>query len=123
MHQKTSNVGTLGLRAWMHHVGTENVKNMAQEAKTSYRHIQNIAYSNAPIGYRLAKRIVEAAAKVTPGWAPDLVYLMERLGDVPPSRTGKGALQPSPEFIADQERRRAAGLPHALREESEALAA
>ncbi|MFN3886113.1 MAG: hypothetical protein ACK4MG_04070 [Aquabacterium sp.] len=122
MQHKTSIVGALGLRAWMHHVGTENVKIMALEAKTSHRHIQNIAYSNAPIGYRLAKRIVEAAQKVTPGWVPDLVYLMERKGDVPPNRTGKGALQPSPEFIADQERRRLAGLPHAAIE-PEALAA
>lgn len=113
MQTINSKVGTLGLRAWMHHVGTENVKQMAKEAGTSHRHIQNIAYGNALLGYKLAKRIVEAAQKVTPGWAPDIVYLMERKGSIPPSRTGKGALQPSPEFIADQERRRLAGQPHA----------
>lgn len=91
----------LTLHAWWHAVGTANVAAVVRDLGTSLPYMRAITYRrHKRPGYDFALRIVAAAEKITPGFAPDLGLMMMPLAALPADRQRGGSLiPPSPAFL------------------------
>lgn len=96
----------LTLRQWWNHVGTANVKLVEADIGTSLAYLRLISYRLKRPSYDFAKKLIEAATRLTPGFAPDLELMMEPLPVRVPGRPP--VIPPSPEFQRSQ--RKAQGV-------------
>lgn len=87
----------LTMHAYWHVVGTQNVEHVAWRSGTTMPYIRHLAFRRKRPSYDLARKIIESAQAVTPGFAPDLNVLMLPLdeGDHPIGSPGGGMIRPS----------------------------
>ena len=91
----------MNFREYWDHVGTDNIELVCAEVKSSMRYFRMIRYGIKIPGKIGARKIIDAANKITPGAAPDLAKLLEGV----PRATGdksSGRIQPSAAYLATQ---------------------
>lgn len=91
----------LNLREYWEAIGTENMMKIIAEVGSSFGYFRALKYGPKRPSATMALRIIEAANRLTPGWAPDLELMVR--GVPAPGRKRVGRLTPpSPEFLAHQ---------------------
>lgn len=106
MENKKSKHTNLTLREWWDHVGTENIERVVEDLGTSMNYMRRLRYSQnmRPSG-RLALRIIDAARRITPGFEPSLLLMLEPPVRPEPANRPKGKkIPPSGRFLRDQQR-------------------
>lgn len=104
-NQKTKSIeipDRLTFRQWWDVVGTAEATKVFQDVHTSISYMRLLRYRLKRPAITLSERIIEAANRITPGFAPDLWLMLEPLPKVDPTRKFERSIQPSAEFLAAQ---------------------
>ena len=96
--------GKLTLREYWDHVGTANMMKVIDEVGSSFGHFRSLKYGIKRPGAIMAISIIEAAKKITPGWAPDLEAMVRGAPTPALKRRGR-TTPPSEDYIRSLSRR------------------
>ena len=100
----------LNLREYWDAIGTSNMMKIIEEVGSSHGYFRGLKYGPKRPSATMALRIIEAAHKHTPGWAPDL-ELMVRGVPAPGTKRAGRITPPSEEFLRDQAKRQRLAKP------------
>ena len=87
------------IREWWDEVGTENVMAITESVGTTFAYMRLLRYRAKRPGSDLALQIIAACEKLTPGFAPDLVLMIQPIKkNNNPNYTA--VIQPSKAFLS-----------------------
>lgn len=91
---------------WWDDVGTKNVELVADAMGSTFGYMRKLRYSKTGTrpSYDFAKRLIEAASSITPGFAPDLIAMLEGERNTEKRHTPGRCIEPSPAFTKAQKK-------------------